>query len=103
MNLVFLDSAFGTFCVVAVLTNGAGQDALVFRAAVSVDRVTVDAGDRGAIFQNVANVSEDMPVACIHCFVTGLRKIHFEIKKEIVARHEVIGIGQSTRVRLTTS
>ena len=46
MNFVFLNDALGAFGVVAVLTNGAGQNSFVLRAAVSVDCVTVDAGDR---------------------------------------------------------
>jgi len=69
----------------------------MLRAAVRVDRVTVYAGDRRTIFQNVANVGENMAVAI------RLRKINFEIVEEIVAWHEVIWIGQTTRSRFATS
>ena len=86
MNFVFLNDALGAFGVVAVLTNGAGRHSLMLRAAVRVDRVTIYARDGRTIFQNVANVGEDMAV------VIHLRKIDFEIVEEVVAWHEVIGI-----------
>ena len=93
MNLVFLNNALGAFSVVTVLTNGAGQHSLMLRAAVRVNRVTAYAGDRRTIFQNVANIGEDMPV------VIRLRKIDFEIVKEIVAGHEVVGIREAAALR----
>ena len=97
MNFVFLNDALGACGVVTVLTNGAGQHSLMLRAAVRVNRVTAYAGDRRTILQDLANVGEDMPV------VIRLRKIDFEIAKEIVARHEVVGIRQTTRTRFAAS
>jgi len=68
-----------------------------------VNLVAIDASDLASVQNNIAGVAQDMTVARVQTGVIHLREINLEIFKQVIARHEVVGIGQAAGFRFASA
>lgn len=57
--------------------------------------VTTDASGLASLLQHIPHVAKNMPISGIEARVFGELRIHLQVFEEIIARHEMIRVGEA--------
>src|ERR1700722_2240157 len=99
MHRILLCGLPGTFRVMTIETDRSAEHEAMPGRRMIVNLVTTDTGNIASVRNNIAGVAQDVAIAGIQVDIIRLREINMEILKQVIARHEVVGIRKTAGFR----